>query len=126
MRYHNYVKHRALRCEDAIIPQSSRRPLSYLKTNPNFASSTSLEVANEGWNLQCSYSLRLAQINWAQTTNSTDSADAKAAISKSSASYSVFGARPKRKRSYVLRFSLCIQKLFRRKFFSHTISSLKT
>jgi hypothetical protein len=70
--------------------------------------------------------LGLAQINWAQTTHSTDSADAKAAISKSSASYSVFGARPKRKRSYVLRFSLCIQKLFRRKFFSHTISSLKT
>src|SRR5204862_7829233 len=41
--------------------------------------------------------LGLAQINWAQTTNSTDSADAKAAISKSSASYSVFGARPKRR-----------------------------
>jgi hypothetical protein len=58
VRYHNYAKHRALKCEDAIIPQSSRRPLSYLKTNPNFASSTSLEVANEGWNLQCSYSLR--------------------------------------------------------------------
>ncbi len=38
--------------------------------------------------------LGLAQINWAQTTNTTDSADAKAAISKSSTSYSVFGARP--------------------------------
>jgi hypothetical protein len=38
--------------------------------------------------------LALAQANWAPTTNSTDSADAKAAISKSSASYSVFGARP--------------------------------
>jgi hypothetical protein len=36
---------------EAIKPKSSRRPLSFLKTSPKFASSTRLEVANEVQNL---------------------------------------------------------------------------
>src|SRR6266852_8861651 len=36
---------------EAIKPQSIRRPLSFLRTNPKFASSTRLEVANEAQNL---------------------------------------------------------------------------
>jgi hypothetical protein len=36
---------------EAIKPQSIRRPLSFLRTSPKFASSTRLEVENEAQNL---------------------------------------------------------------------------
>jgi hypothetical protein len=50
-----------------IKPQSSRRPLSYLKTTPTFASRTRLEVANELRISTVLFLLGIAQFAWGQT-----------------------------------------------------------
>ena len=48
---HQVTEITAFECLEAIEPQSSRRPLSFLLVSPKFASSTRLEVANEAENL---------------------------------------------------------------------------
>src|SRR5882762_4657312 len=90
------IETRIFSCLEAIKPQSSPRPLSFLKTSPKFASSAPLEVADETRDFDststfCVSFVRMGTNNWSLERGQPRRSSTRTFTN----GYSVIGATPR-------------------------------